>query len=174
MTARDVLLLSIALLLYAIAAPSWASLPTKTSSYDNFHIALNDHRNDPVQDQTYYARPDGLRYLIVRLPGNSTLRVLLRDATDSECPSAQARGRLVHETLVIGSGCLVSNDGAVRIKLNYALHAPEAEARQLLAHVDPVVWLSGYDEAGNFQATASPLLALDSLYVRYPLPPNAP
>ena len=173
MSARAAKLTALVIVMYAFA-PAWADVPATIISHDNFNISITHHSSDSIKDQTYHANLNGVRYLVVRFAGGGSLQILLRDASAEQCPQAFVRGRATSETQIKGSGCLVTADNTVRLRLDYSVSAPEAEAEQLLRHVSPVVWLSGYDKTGTFQSSVTPLLPLNSLYVRYPLPPNAP
>ena len=173
MSARDVKIIAIVALMCA-SAPAWSDLPDTIISHDNFNISITHHSSASIKDQTYHADLNGVRYLVVRFTGGRSLQVLLRNASANQCPQAFVLGRATSENRILGSGCLVTADKTVRLRLDYSVNAPGAEAEQLLRHVDPVVWLSGYDKTGAFQGSVTPLLPLYNLHVRYPLAPNAP
>ena len=175
MSSRAAKLIALVAFMYVSASASaWADVPTTVISHDNFNISITHHGFDSIQDQTYHADPNSVRYLIVRFARGGSLQVLLRDASAKQCPVAFVRGRAASESRILGSGCLITADNAVRLRLDYSVNAPDAEAEQLLSHVYPVVWLSGYDKTGTFQSSVTPLFPLDNLHVRYPLPPHAP
>ncbi|WP_369941438.1 hypothetical protein [Xanthomonas medicagonis] len=136
-----------------------ASVEADMACEQDFCWSVTKHRSEQLKDYYVYVQPHAIKQVVVRYQSGAQINVLIQEASVRDCDTSFIEAKAATPRLTSGKGCLVTKQGGKAVRFNYQISA--VNVSRFLRAVDPVIWLSGYSQKGDFLPAASTLLALE-------------
>lgn len=136
------LLPALVIFLSLVHPAAGAPLPRVIKCNDGVCVSFASQKWDEIRDYYTYGDAGGIKQVVVRFKGGSTLNINLKLADEPSCVAGEMRLLRRNRVSVWGAGCLANFKRERFVSVTYSLVARGSSSERFFSRLDPVIWLS--------------------------------